>query len=75
MTQIPPQNNSLKNNNGHQIDNYDIKFSDNWNIILPKTLKDKKKLKNVIFGKKLKIHKTSKNIIIELNILYLNENK
>ncbi len=29
MTQIPPQNNSLKNNNGHQIDNYDIKFSDN----------------------------------------------
>ncbi|NEP49909.1 MAG: GAF domain-containing protein [Moorea sp. SIO3C2] len=28
MTQIPPQNNSLKDNNGHQIDTHDIKLSD-----------------------------------------------
>ncbi|NEO69442.1 MAG: chemotaxis protein, partial [Moorea sp. SIO3H5] len=28
MTQIPPQNNSLKDNNGHQIDIHDIKLSD-----------------------------------------------
>ncbi|WP_424103197.1 methyl-accepting chemotaxis protein [Moorena producens] len=28
MTQIPPQNNSLKDHNGHQIDTHDIKLSD-----------------------------------------------